>query len=66
VAPLAADGRFERLLRTAKTEPPRARALIGALCEALGIEQSALERLRRTVHSPSRFDFGASIARAMP
>lgn len=55
---LAADGRYESLLRAARTEPPRVRALLGALGEALGADRQALERLRQSLHPLTRFDFG--------
>ena len=55
-------GRFERLLKVADTEPPRVRALLGALGEALGKKPRALERLRTSLNPLSRFDFGVLTA----
>lgn len=52
-------GRFERLLKIADTEPPRVRAMLGALGEALGRKPRALKRLRDSLNPLSRFDFGA-------
>jgi hypothetical protein len=56
---LAEGERYARLASAAPTEPPRVRALLGALGEALGVEQAALARLRRSLNPLSRFDFGA-------
>lgn len=58
-AKLAADDRLARLLRVAATEPPRVRALLGALAEVQGAEAATLTRLRRSLNPLSRFDFGA-------
>lgn len=55
---LAEQGRFERLLKVADTEPPRVRALLGALGQQLGKSPTALRRLRGTLNPFSRFDFG--------
>ncbi len=55
---LSEKGRFERLLRVAPTEPPRVRAIIGAIGEQLGNNRAALRRLRGTLNPFSRFDFG--------
>ncbi len=51
-------GRFERLLRVAASEPPRVRAMIGAIGEQLGKKPAALRRLRGSLNPFSRFDFG--------
>jgi hypothetical protein len=51
-------GRFERLLRVAPSEPPRVRAIIGALGEQLGKMRAALRRLRGSLNPFSQFDFG--------
>src|SRR5258707_9386683 len=50
--------RFERLLRIAASEPPRVRAMIGAIGEQLGKNRAALRRLRDSLNPFSRFDFG--------
>lgn len=55
---LAAPGRFERLLAAAATEPPRVRALLGALGERLGKPLDALRTLQDSLNPYSRFDFG--------
>jgi hypothetical protein len=51
-------GRFERLLAVAASEPPRVRALLGAIGEQLGKKPSALKPLRESLNPLSRFDFG--------
>ena len=50
--------RFRRLLSVADTEPPRVRAMLGALGEQLGVGQRWLHRLRASLNPLSRFDFG--------
>ena len=55
---LSEKGRFERLLRIADSEPPRVRAMIGAIGEQLGKNRGALSRLRNSLNPFSRFDFG--------
>jgi predicted transcriptional regulator of viral defense system len=55
---LAERGRFERLLKVADTEPPRVRALLGALGEQLGKKASSLRSLRDSLNPFSKFDFG--------
>jgi hypothetical protein len=56
---LAGDkGRFERLLKVADTEPPRVRAMLGAIGEQLGKKPSALQRLHDSLNPFSRYDFG--------
>jgi len=58
LAHFSSDGRFERLLKVAHTEPPRVRAMMGALGEELGKEPSVLNQLRNSLNPLSRFDFG--------
>jgi hypothetical protein len=58
VALLSEDGRFERLLKVADSEPPRVRAMLGAIGDQLGKNQRALQRLRRSLNPFSKFDFG--------
>jgi hypothetical protein len=55
---LSEKGRFERLLRLAASEPPRVRAMIGAIGQQLGKNRRALRRLRNSLNPFSRFDFG--------
>jgi hypothetical protein len=54
----AERGRFERLLKVAPGEPPRIRAILGALGEQIGKGPRALRRLRDTLNPFSKFDFG--------
>jgi hypothetical protein len=55
---LSEKGRFERLLKLAGSEPPRVRAIMGAMGEQLGKNKAALRRLRDSLNPFSRFDFG--------
>lgn len=55
---LQEEGMYERLVRVAGTEPPRVRALLGALGEQLGTNEKTLAKLRRSLNAFSRFDFG--------
>ncbi|MEW6741824.1 MAG: DUF6088 family protein [Planctomycetota bacterium] len=56
---LLKDGnRYQRLLSVAATEPPRVRAILGALGEQLGRPTRDLDRLRASLNPSSRFDFG--------
>jgi hypothetical protein len=55
---LSEKGRFERLLKIADSEPPRVRALIGAIGEEIGKKPAALVCLRASLNPFSRFDFG--------
>ena len=58
VALVSEKGRFERLLKVAHSEPPRVRAMLGAIGEEIGKSQRALKQLRATLNPLSRFDFG--------
>jgi hypothetical protein len=55
---LSENGRFERLVKIAPTEPPRVRAMLGAIGEQLGKNPLVLKRLRQYLNPFSRFDFG--------
>jgi hypothetical protein len=55
---LSEKGRFERLLTIAASEPPRVRAMIGAIGQQLGKNRGALRRLRNSLNPFSRFEFG--------
>ncbi len=55
---LAKRGCFQRLVNVAKSEPPRVRAMLGALGEKLGKDSRTLNALRSSLNSLSRFDFG--------
>jgi hypothetical protein len=58
LALLATNRRLERLLKVANSEPPRVRALLGALAEELGRESGARTRLHASLNPLSRFKFG--------
>jgi predicted transcriptional regulator of viral defense system len=58
LALLSERGRFDRLLRVADAEPPRVRAMLGAIGEQTGKTPAALRRLRASLNPLSRFDFG--------
>jgi hypothetical protein len=51
-------GRFDRLLQVAASEPPRVRAMLGALGQELPQPPSVLSWLRASLNPLSRFDFG--------
>ena len=55
---MAEKGRFERLLKVADTEPPRVRAILGAVGTQLGKSEKLLRPLRESLNPLSRFDFG--------
>jgi hypothetical protein len=50
--------RFERLLKIADSEPPRVRAIMGAIGEQIGKKRAGLTQLRASLNPFSRFDFG--------
>ncbi len=50
--------RFERLLAVAGSEPPRVRAMIGAIGQEIGKNPARLGALRATLNPLSRFEFG--------
>jgi hypothetical protein len=58
LALFAEPGRFERLARVAPQEPPRVRAILGAIGEQIGKRRVVLDRLRDSLNPLSRFDFG--------
>lgn len=58
LALLSEQGRFNRLLEVADSEPPRVRAMLGALGERLAINRKELQHLRHSLNPLSRFDFG--------
>ena len=51
-------GRFDRILNIATSEPPRVRALIGAIGQQLGQSDEKLTCLRESLNKLSRFEFG--------
>ena len=56
---LSEPARFARLLAAAATEPPRVRAMLGALGQELHIAPAELRSLKKSLNPLSRFDFGA-------
>ncbi|VXD16905.1 DUF6088 family protein [Planktothrix paucivesiculata] len=53
------DGdRFERLVSVADAEPPRVRAMLGAIGQELRKSPQELEKLRNSLNPVSRFNFG--------
>ena len=55
---LSENGCFERLLKVSAFEPPRVKAILGALGEQLGKNPAALGHLRESLNPFSKFDFG--------
>jgi len=55
---LADEERFKRLVRAALAEPPRVRAMLGALGEELTMPPRLLDQLKRSLNPLSRYDFG--------
>lgn len=55
---LEAPQSFARLADAALEEPPRVRAILGALGEELEAPTAQLDRLRQSLNPLSRFDFG--------
>lgn len=51
-------GRLERLAKIASSEPPRVRAMLGAIGQQLGHPESRLSALRKGLNPLTRFDFG--------
>lgn len=57
---LLADGQtFARLAKAGEKEPPRVRAMLGALGQEVEADPKLLKRLRKSLNPASRFDFGA-------
>jgi DNA-binding Lrp family transcriptional regulator len=54
-------GRFERLLKVSPSEPPRVRAMLGAIGQQLSKPDSRLSALRKSLNPLSRFDFGSLV-----
>jgi hypothetical protein len=51
-------GRFERLVAIAHAEPPRVRAMLGAIGQELKYAKDLLQQLRMGLNPYSRFEFG--------
>ncbi|HEY6328722.1 MAG TPA: DUF6088 family protein [Blastocatellia bacterium] len=58
LALMSEGGRFERILKVAASEPPRVRAMLGAIGEQLGTDRAGINRLRASLNPLSRFQFG--------
>jgi hypothetical protein len=58
LALMAQDRAFDKLIGPAMDEPPRVRAMLGALGQEIGIPERQLEKLRRSLGPVSRYDFG--------
>jgi hypothetical protein len=58
-AAISDEHSFARLATAALAEPPRVRAMLGALGEELQMPPRLLERLRASLNPLTRFDFGA-------
>ena len=55
---LSEPGRFARIADAATTEPPRVRAMLGALGQEAGVPGELLDPLRQSLNPLTRFDFG--------
>jgi hypothetical protein len=55
---LADEERYRRLVNAAVAEPPRVRAMLGALGQELNMPAPLLDQLRKSLNPLSRFDFG--------
>ena len=53
---------FERLIQVAESEPPRVRALLGAIGQQIGCQKDILAVLRSSLNPLSKFNFGNLIA----
>jgi hypothetical protein len=58
LAYLRQPGRFGRLFAIASSEPPRVRAMLGAIGQQLGKPASKLAELRKGLNPLTRYDFG--------
>lgn len=52
------SGRFKRVFKIAESEPPRVRAMLGAIGQQLAQPEKRLLTLRKSLNPLSRFDFG--------
>jgi hypothetical protein len=53
---------FDHLIQVAESEPPRVRALLGAIGQQIGCRKEVLIALKKSLNSLSKFDFGNLIA----
>jgi hypothetical protein len=56
---LSDSKRFAHLSKVALTEPPRVRAILGAVGQQLDVDTKYLRLLKESLNPLSRFDFGA-------
>jgi Family of unknown function (DUF6088) len=61
---LREPGRMQRMIKVAPSEPPRVRAMLGAIGQQLGLPPHELAALRKGLNPLSRFDFGILTALA--
>jgi len=59
LAIMRADARTNAILRASLNEPPRVRALVGALLQEMGVAPRRLRELKRSLSPFSTFEFGA-------
>jgi hypothetical protein len=52
------DNCFEKLVNVAHAEPPRVRAMLGAIGQELNKSSETLKKLRKGLNPLTRFDFG--------
>ena len=55
---IRAPGAFSRLRKTVIHEPPRVRAMLGALAQDAGVPTRQLTVLKKSLNRYSRYDFG--------
>lgn len=55
---LTDDSARSRIVRAAVREPPRVRAMVGALAEHAGASEDELRHLHKTLNPTTRYDFG--------
>ncbi|OKH17656.1 DUF6088 family protein [[Limnothrix rosea] IAM M-220] len=55
---LNTEEHFENIMAIATTEPPRVRAILGAMGQTLKKDSKQLQKLKRQLNPLSRFDFG--------
>jgi hypothetical protein len=55
---LSSEKRYVALAKAALEEPPRVRAMLGAIGEELEMPERTLRQLRKSLNPLSRFDFG--------
>jgi hypothetical protein len=55
---LGEEGRYEKLVQIAASEPPRVRAMLGAIGQQLKKDEALQKKLRASINPLSRFDFG--------